>query len=191
MYFLLFGFWVLLNGKWTTEIAVVGVIVCAALYAFMCAFMGYSPRQEWKIARRLPKIVGYFFYLIKEVFLSAWATMKLIWSPEKEIEPRVTSFHTHLRTDAGKVVLANSITMTPGTITVDVQDDLFLIHCLDDSFDVGTEGFEMENRVMKIEGGHAAAAAASPVAEPAEEASPSAQEAATPAMSREEADQDE
>ena len=191
MYFLLFGFWVLLNGKWTTEIAVVGVIVCAALYAFMCAFMGYSPRQEWKIARRLPKIVGYFFYLIKEVFLSAWATMKLIWSPEKEIEPRVTSFRTRLRTDAGKVVLANSITMTPGTITVDVQDDLFLIHCLDESFDVGTEGFEMENRVLKIEGGHAVKAAEAPEAAPTEEASPSAQEAATPAMSREEADQDE
>ena len=46
MYFLLFGFWVLLNGQWTTEIAIVGAIVCAALYAFMCAFMGYSPKQE-------------------------------------------------------------------------------------------------------------------------------------------------
>lgn len=152
MYFLLFGFWVLLNGKWTTEIAIVGVIVCAALYAFMCAFMGYSPKQEWKIAKRLPRIIGYFFYLVGEIFKSAWGTMTLIWSPEKEIEPRVTSFHTRLRTDAGKVVLANSITMTPGTITVDVQDDLFLIHCLDESFDVGTEGFEMEDRIARIEG---------------------------------------
>ena len=166
MYFLLFGFWVLLNGKWTTEIAIVGVIVCAALYAFMCTFMGYSPKQEWKLAKRLPKIISYFFYLVKEIFLSAWATMLLIWSPEKEIEPRVTSFRTRLRTDAGKVVLANSITMTPGTITVDVQDDLFLIHCLDETFDVGTEGFEMEDRIMKIEGVHQPVAAA-PAAEAA------------------------
>ena len=37
---------------------------------------------------------------------------------------------------------------------MDVQDDLFLIHCLDESFDVGTEGFEMEDRIMAIEGGH-------------------------------------
>ena len=152
MYFLLFGFWVLLNGKWNAEIAIVGVIVCAALYAFMCTFMGYSPKKEWQLFTRLHRIVGYFFYLVREVFLSAWGTMKLIWSPEKEVEPRVTSFHTRLHTDAGKVVLANSITMTPGTITVDVQDDLFLIHCLDESFDVGTEGFEMEDRIMKIEG---------------------------------------
>jgi len=160
MYFLLFGFWVLLNGKWTTEIAIVGVIVCAALYAFMVAFMGYSPKKEWQLAKRLPKIIGYFIYLVGEIFKSSWATMKLIWSPMEEIEPRVTSFHTRLKTDAGKVVLANSITMTPGTITVDVQDDLFLIHCLDDSFDVGQEGFEMEDRVMKLEGGLRPAAAA-------------------------------
>ena len=151
MYFLLFGFWVLLNGKWTTEIAVVGVIVCAALYAFMCMFMGYSPKKEWQLALRLPRIIGYFFYLVGEIFKSAWGTMVLIWSPKQEIQPRVTSFHTRLKTDAGKVVLANSITMTPGTITVDVQDDLFLIHCLDETFDVGTEGFEMEDRIALVE----------------------------------------
>lgn len=152
MYLLLFGFWVLLNGKWNAEIAIVGAIVCAALYAFMAAFMGYSPRKEWQLVKRIPRIIGYFFYLVKEICISSWETMKLIWSPEKEIEPRVTSFHTRLRTEAGKVVLANSITMTPGTITVDVQDDLFLIHCLDESFDMGSEGFEMENRIARVEG---------------------------------------
>lgn len=152
MYLLLFGFWVLLNGKWNAEIAIVGAIVCAALYAFMAAFMGYSPRKEWQLVKRMPRIISYFFYLVREIFLSSWQTMKLIWSPEKEIEPRVTSFRTRLSTEAGKVVLANSITMTPGTITVDVQDDLFLIHCLDESFDMGAEGFEMESRIARVEG---------------------------------------
>ncbi|MDD6049881.1 MAG: Na+/H+ antiporter subunit E [Clostridiales bacterium] len=152
MYLLLFGFWVLLNGKWNAEIAIVGAIICAALYAFMTAFMGYSPKKEWQLFKRLPRIIGYFFYLVKEISLSSWQTMKLIWSPDKEIEPRVTSFHTRLRTEAGRVVLANSITMTPGTITVDVQDDLFLIHCLDESFDMGSESFEMERRIARVEG---------------------------------------
>ena len=162
MYLLLFGFWVLLNGRWTAEIAIVGAIVCAALYAFMCTFMGYSPRKEWKLAVRLPRIIGYLIYLVGEVFKSAFATMRLIWSPELEIQPRITTFRTKLRTDAGKVVLANSITMTPGTITVDVQDDVFLVHCLDDSFDMGREGFEMEDRVMRLEGKVPAAAPEAP-----------------------------
>ncbi len=152
MYLLLFGFWVLLNGQWTVEIAIVGAVVCAALYAFMVVFMGYSPRREARIAARLPRIIGYFLYLLGEVFKAGFATVRLIWSPRLEIEPRVTSFHTRLRTDAGKVVLANSITMTPGTITVDVDGDTFLIHCLDESFDVGQFGFEMEDRVARLEG---------------------------------------
>ena len=157
MYFLLFGFWVLLNGKWTAEIAIVGVIVCAALYAFMVAFMGYSPKKELRLFTRLPRMAGYSVYLVAEIFKSAYGTIKLIWSPREEITPRVTSFHTRLHTDAGKVVLANSITMTPGTLTVDVQDDLFLIHCLDESFDVGQDGFEMEDRIARIEGRKSAA----------------------------------
>lgn len=152
MFFLLFGFWVLLNGSWTLEIALIGLVVSAALYAFIVKFMGYSPKKEWAIVRRLPRIIGYFLYLVKEVFLSAWATIKLVWSPKLVVEPEITSFHTHVRTLPGKVVLANSITMTPGTITVDMHDDLFLIHCLDTSFDVGKEGFEMERRVMAVEG---------------------------------------
>lgn len=152
MFFLLFGFWVLLNGSWTLEIALIGLVVSAALYAFIVKFMGYSPKKEWAIVRRLPRIIGYFLYLVKEVFLSAWATIKLVWSPKLVVEPEITSFRTHVRTLPGKVVLANSITMTPGTITVDMHDDLFLIHCLDTSFDVGKEGFEMERRVMAVEG---------------------------------------
>ena len=154
MYFLLFGFWVLLNGQFTLEIAIVGAIVCAALYAFMCAFMGYSPKKEWKIARRIPRILGYFVYLVGEVFKSAFGVIRLIWSPSMVIEPEVTSFKTKLRTDAGKVILANSITLTPGTITVDIRDDLMLVHCLDESLDAGLEGSEMEKRIMKLEGGH-------------------------------------
>ena len=82
MFFLLFGFWVLLNGSWTLEIALIGLVVSAALYAFIVKFMGYSPKKEWAIVRRLPRIIGYFLYLVKEVFLSAWATIKLVWSPK-------------------------------------------------------------------------------------------------------------
>ncbi|MGN1021210.1 MAG: Na+/H+ antiporter subunit E [Aristaeellaceae bacterium] len=154
MFFILFGLWLLLNGQWTSEIAIVGVVICGLLYAFLCAFMGYSPRREWAIFRRIPRIAGYGVYLVKEVIKAACATIRLIWSPRLVAEPEVTSFRTRLRTEAGKVVLANSITMTPGTITVDVRDDLFLIHCLDNTFDVGQSGFAMEDRVMKLEGGH-------------------------------------
>ena len=154
MFFLLFGFWVLLNGRWTAEIAVVGVVVCAALYAFMAAFMGYSPRKEWAIVKRLGRILAYTGYLVGEVVKSAFAVLRLIWSPKLEPGPKLISFRTKLRTDAGKVVLADSITLTPGTITVNVQGDRMLVHCLDTSFEIDEHDFEMEQRVMRVEGGH-------------------------------------
>ena len=153
MFFLLFAFWVLLMGAWTAEIAIVGVVVCGMVYAFSCAFMGYSPKKELVIAKRMGRIAKYFVYLVGEIFKSAWAVIKLVWSPKMVAEPKLTSFRTRLKTQAGKVVLANSITMTPGTITVDIRGDKFLIHCLDAEFDMGQDGFEMEDNVMKVEGG--------------------------------------
>ncbi|MCH5287759.1 MAG: Na+/H+ antiporter subunit E [Christensenellaceae bacterium] len=154
MFFLLFGFWVLLNGHWTLEIAIVGVVVCAALYAFMAAFMGYSPRKEWAVVKRLGRILAYAGYLVCEVVKSSVAVLKLIWSPKLVPEPKLISFRTKLRTDAGKVVLADSITLTPGTITVNVKGDRMLVHCLDASFEIDEDDFEMEERVMRVEGGH-------------------------------------
>lgn len=153
MFFVFFGFWLLLNGRWTTEIAVVGVVLSALLYLFAWKFMDYGPKKEWAVARRLFRIIGYFFYLVGEIFRSAAQTIHYIWSPRDQVVPTLTSFRTRLRTDAGKVVLANSITMTPGTITVSIQEDKLLVHCLDETFAEGLEGSEMERRVMRVEGG--------------------------------------
>lgn len=154
MFFLLFGFWVLLNGRWTLEIALVGLVVAAALYAFLAAFMGYSPRKEWAVLKRGWRILAYLCYLAGEVIQSSLAVIKLIWSPRLVPEPELISFQTKLRTDTGKVLLADSITLTPGTITVNVQGDRLLVHCLDTSFGIQEGDFEMERRVMRVEGGH-------------------------------------
>ena len=153
MFVLLFAFWLILNGQWTAEIAVTGLVICGLLYAFLCAFMDYSPRREWALVRRLPRAVAYMAYLVGEVFKSGIATIRLIWSPRLVVQPEITSFHTRLKTGSGKVILGNSITMTPGTITVDVRDDLFLVHCLDEDFAQGLEGSEMEKRIMRLEEG--------------------------------------
>ena len=51
------------------------------------------------------------------------------------------------------MLLANSITLTPGTITVDVQDDLFLVHCLDATYAQGIEDSEMQRRIARLEKG--------------------------------------
>ena len=153
MFFLLFAFWLILNGRWTGEIALTGCVVCGLIYLFLWKFMGYSPRVEWQLLRRLPRAVGYGLFLIREVALSVWQTIRFIWSPKVTVQPEIVSFHTKLKTDTAKVLLANSITLTPGTITVDFRDDVMLVHCLDESLDAGLEGSQMEEKLMKLEGG--------------------------------------
>ena len=153
MLFLLFGFWMLLGGQWTAEAALVGAVLSCALYLFLVMFLDYSPKKEWAVIRRLPRIVSYAFFLLGEIAKSAWAVIRLIWSPKMEPEPRLISVPTKLRTLAGKVLLSDSITLTPGTITVNIQDDHLFVHCLDKDFAIDENDFEMENRILNIEGG--------------------------------------
>ena len=152
MYLILFGLWLIFNAQWTVEIALVGLAVCAAIYWFTCRFIGLSPKKEWEYVRKAPQAAAYLWLLLKEIFKANWQVLRLIWSPRLEVEPELHTFHTSLKTDMGKAVLANSITLTPGTITVHVRKDLFMVHCLDKDMAEGLENSEFERRCEKLEG---------------------------------------
>lgn len=153
MLIILFAFWLLLNGRWTTEIAIVGAVISGLIYLLCWKFFGYSPKREWRFFCRMPAFLHYFVWLIGEVFRSAFQTIHFIWSPNEIIVPKLTSFRTKMKTETGRVLLANSITMTPGTITVALQGDKLLVHCLDETYAEGLSGSEMERRLCRAEGG--------------------------------------
>ena len=77
--------------------------------------------------------------------------MRLILHPKEEIHPQLVTFRTRLRDENHRVILANSITITPGTITVALKDDLVRVHGLDSSFLEGIEHCEMEERLEEME----------------------------------------
>ncbi|MBQ8161354.1 MAG: Na+/H+ antiporter subunit E [Clostridia bacterium] len=151
MFLIFFAFWIILNGTWTSEIAVIGVVLSALLYLFVWRFMGYSPKREWQIIRRLGKCLSYACFLLGQIFQSAGETMRLIWTAREVTEPKLTMFRSRLRTKEGRVLFANSITLTPGTITAHLRDDLFVVHCLDKPMAEGLCGGEMEERIARIE----------------------------------------
>ena len=151
MFLILFGLWVVFNGKWTTEIALLGVAVSGLIYAFTCAFIGLSPRKELHYLRNAGRGIAYLWLLLREIFKANWQVLRLIWSPRMEVEPELHTFHTKVKSDFGKAILANSITLTPGTITVHVRDDLLMVHCLDRELAEGLEDSEFEQRLEKME----------------------------------------
>lgn len=152
MFVVFFMMWVIFNGQWTTEIALLGLFLCAALYLFAWKFMGYGPAQDLHALQRLPRALAYLWTLLVEIFKANIHVMRLILSPEYEVEPELIEFHTKLRTDPARAVLADSITLTPGTITVLVEGVRFLVHALDKTLGDGVDDSDFEHRLLKMEG---------------------------------------
>lgn len=151
MILVLFALWLIFNGKVTLEIVLFGIVLSIAVYLFCWKFLEYSPKRELLALRLLPQGIGYFFVLIWEIVKANCGTISLIVSPKYEVEPLLVTFKTELKTDLARTVLANSITMTPGTITVELTEDEFKVHCLDKEMAEGIENSVFVRLLMKME----------------------------------------
>lgn len=139
MFLLLFGVWLILNGKVTLEICIFGIVIVSALLIFMCKFMDYSLRKERLLLSLVPFLIKYLCVLLVEIVKANIAVLKISMSPELQPEPALVYFETELKTELAKVMLANSITLTPGTITVSLEGNRYCVHCLDRDFAEGIE----------------------------------------------------
>ena len=145
--------WLLMSGHYTPLITSLGIISCA-LAAGMAHLMGGTDRDglPTHLFARLP---GYLVWLCREIITSNIATGRIILkgnTDEEWFEVPVTQ-----RSDAGIVTYANSITLTPGTVTVDVTSDRdgttrFLVHALHPDFGDDVRDGEMDRRVNAVEG---------------------------------------
>ena len=156
MFLLLFCVWVILNGRITMEICILGILVSAAIFAFLCRFLDYSVKKELLLFRLFPLFVRYLWVLVEEIVKANVCVLKIILSPELQPEPAVVYFDTRLRSGTARVMLADSITLTPGTITVSLEGNHYCVHCLDRELAQGLEDSvfvelleEMENKVWK------------------------------------------
>ena len=151
MFILLWLFFVLLNGRLTLEIALFGAAVAGLALLFACRLTGWSLGREKKFLLCLPRLLLYCLYLLKEIAKANLSTLRRVYS-RREVEPAIVSFRTPLRKEWTQVLLANSITLTPGTITLLLKDGELTVHCLDKGDADGLEGSDMEKRIAKMEG---------------------------------------
>lgn len=151
MFFLLFLLWIIFNGKVTLEIVLFGIAICAWLYWFMCKYLNYHANREISILKNMHLYIKFFFILALEIIKANIAVIRIILSPKKDFEPTIVKFKTDIKSDLGKVFLANSITLTPGTYTIQLEDDEYLIHALDKSFgeDLNDSVFAKEIRELE------------------------------------------
>ena len=151
MFLVLFLLWVVFNGKINLEIALFGVVLSGAVYAFSCAFLDYSPKKDLRAVRMLPRVLKYLWLLAREIIKSNLALIRIVYSKKaKEIKPQLLTFRTPLK-GAAKSVLADCITVTPGTISVISEDDKLTVHALDASFAQGIEDTKFQKQLLEMQ----------------------------------------
>lgn len=131
MYLLYFLLWIIYNGNVTLEICLFGVIIAGAIFAFTCRFMDYSVKKDMQNIKKVLKFFRYACVLVMEIVKANFAVIHMILSEKEETEPVLVSFSSDMKTSAGRAFLANAITLTPGTITVSLENAEYVVHCLD------------------------------------------------------------
>ena len=151
MLLLFFAAWIIFNGRITLEITIFGVVIAGVMFAFICKFMDYSPARERALYRKVPLLCLYALLLIKEIALANVTVCRMILTRREVMEPVLVKVHTDLKTETARVILANSITLTPGTITVSLTEQELLVHCLDKTLAEGMEDSSFVKLLKKLE----------------------------------------
>ena len=146
---LFFILWVIFNGKITLEVIAFGVPVTAAVTLFVCKILGYPLRYDLIIFKNFPVLILYGLNLIREIVLSASSVIRMIWRAQ-DPDPIIIEFHSGFTSRLQNVLLANSITLTPGTITVFQEGDHFVIHCLRPEYAEGIENSSFIRLLRKL-----------------------------------------
>ena len=135
---LLFVIWILMNGRVTAELVVFGLLIAAAVSFFAYKVLRYSPANDRRILRNLPLLLLYVLNLVREILKASFLVMGVAWRGEQP-DPVIVELNSGFETDLQNVLLANSITLTPGTITLFQEKDHFVIHCLKREYAEGME----------------------------------------------------
>lgn len=152
MYVLLLLLWMIFNGRITLEVFLFGAVICAWVYWFICKYMGYSIQREKTLVKKVPLYLKYAVVLVWEIFKANVDVIKIVLSPKMEVEPALVRFHTDLKSEASWTTLANSITLTPGTYTVELENGDYLVQALDKSkFGEGLDESVFVKQLRKLE----------------------------------------
>lgn len=147
----LFVFWLLMSGYFTAFLVSAGAGV--ALFVAWLAWRMEVADFEGHPVHFTAAVVTYWPWLFKEIAVSGWQVSRIILDPRLPISPTLVRFKPSQTSTVGLVTHANSITLTPGTITVEATREEFLVHALTREGAAGVAGSEMDRRVARLEGG--------------------------------------
>ena len=148
-FLIMFGFWILLSGKFDLFHLTLGIL-SSALVSFLSTDLFIYDQGKNRLSTAL-RFLLYLPWLLYQILLSTLHVTFLALHPKMkdQIDPTIVTFKTKLKTDIAKVALANSITLTPGTITIRIEDQVFYVHAISRKAAAGLPG-EMEDRLADV-----------------------------------------
>lgn len=146
----LLAVWVVFSGLLDPFHLTLGVISCG-IVTWLSSDLLFDDRSVSLQRRAVQawRLCHYMVWLTWQIVLSNLAVLKLAFSPRSALQPQIVRHRTALKTDFEKFLLANSITLTPGTVTIKILGDTFYIHAIDDASAAGLNG-EMDRRIARI-----------------------------------------
>ena len=151
MFIILYLLWFVLNGKFELssaflEIALFGLFVTGLVYFFLCKFTDFSFEKDKKFCRNFFLFVYYLAVLLKEIFASNFNVVKTILRKGDNSSPEIVRLNLGIKSKFVNTLIANSITLTPGTITVDLEGDVLVVYSLRRDM---IDGFE-DSKLVRI-----------------------------------------
>jgi multicomponent Na+:H+ antiporter subunit E len=150
MFVILLVLWLVFAGSLTVTNLILGVLVAGLITLLCTKFMGYSTKRFYGGLKKAPAIAAYLAELLKEIVKENFDVLRFIYR-KGQPKPTLVHFRGEVRSDPLRVLVANSITLTPGTYTVRLEGDEYAVHALDEYFQVDIEYSAFFKMAQKVE----------------------------------------
>ncbi|MFQ5955945.1 MAG: Na+/H+ antiporter subunit E [Kiloniellales bacterium] len=150
LYVVLYVLWLLLSGHYEPLLLILGAVCCVGVV--MIAWRMDVIDHEGHPVHLGPRILLYWPWLVWQIARANVKVARLILHPSLPVEPLILKAATSQKSELAQVIYANSITLTPGTVSVDVEPAAIHVHCLTPRLAADIEAGEMDRRVTRLEG---------------------------------------
>jgi len=149
---ILFFLWIILNCRASGDVQASGVLAVLLVFDFCLQYTAYSARNEWVALKVGGMLLQYLLLLLWEMVLANIQVIGIVLSPKIKIRPCIIHFQPKLKSTLGRVLLANSITVVPGSVTAEMTDKGYRVHALTPEIAESVRNSAFEKLIQKMEG---------------------------------------
>jgi multicomponent Na+:H+ antiporter subunit E len=149
----LFLFWIIAAETLEIQHLLVGIVVAYSVEIFNRDFLRdfhFYGKKPFLV--QIITLINITLVLIKDMIIANIQVAKIVLSPKMPISPGIVTFKTKLKSPLARTLLANSITLTPGTLTIDVDEDIYVVHYLTEQNAVDVQNWAVKSKMLYLDG---------------------------------------